>query len=58
MLAGPAQVEHPEYVEYEYVWSPANATSDLTVGKRIQRTLVDFADVLKDYEGVGRASTM
>ncbi|MBN8633857.1 MAG: GAF domain-containing protein [Anaerolineae bacterium] len=58
MLAGPTQVEHPDYVEYAYVWSPTNASSDLTVGKRIARSLVDFTAVLAEHDGVARLNDL
>ncbi|MBE2272472.1 MAG: GAF domain-containing protein, partial [Anaerolinea sp.] len=53
LLAGPDQVESADYVEYAYVWSPVHG-SDLNEGKRIQRTLVDFPALLRDYHGSAR----
>ncbi len=58
LLAGPTQVEHADYVEYAYVWSPTNANSDLTVGKRVSNSLVDFAAVLSEHEGVARINDL
>jgi len=59
LLAGPTQVKDADYVDYVYVWSlPDAAASDLTAGKRIPRDLVDFADVLQNFEGMANINSV